>query len=501
MWRSSAAAGRASPRRSSSSRPTWRRSRSSSAATQRAACGARTRSRGSPATCPRSSTPSRSSRSPGRGRTRGGRRSCGTPRRSSSTSAFARASASAPPSPVRNGARTPRAYRLSTDDGDAGRFEVVISAIGLFNGPRYPDWPGLADFAGTSFHTARWEHGHDLAGKRVAVVGTGATAAQVVPTLAPAVEKLYVFQREPGWAVPRGDRDWTPAERRALARPLRRRMARMAAYWRVERMLFLGNDEDARAAVEAAAHGGGLHRLDPRRPARPPARRHPELPDPRQAPRVRQRLLRRPPTRQCRTRAPRGHARHAGRRRRRQGCRARDRRARAGDRVHGRGLPLHPVGAWTRRPRSPRLLGRRAMCVPGYRRSRLPQLLHPLRAEHERRGLAGGADRAPGGVHRPRREAARSGRRHVAGALRPRLRGVGSVCDLAQRAAGLRRGAQLLPRPLGESRHAVAREHDRVLVSHALPGTGDAAGGVPTRRRGAACRRAGADERAEEVRS
>ena len=64
------------------------------------------------------------------------------------------------------------------------RFNAVISALGLLNVPRYPDWPGLDTFKGPKFHTARWEHHHELDGKHVAVVGTGSTAAQVVPALA-----------------------------------------------------------------------------------------------------------------------------------------------------------------------------------------------------------------------------------------------------------------------------------------------------------------------------
>jgi cation diffusion facilitator CzcD-associated flavoprotein CzcO len=80
----------------------------------------------------------------------------------------------------------------------------VVSALGLLNYPKYPDWPGLDDFAGPKFHTFRWEHEHDLTGKRVAVVGTGSTATQVVPEIAPLVDTLYLFQREPGWVVPKG---------------------------------------------------------------------------------------------------------------------------------------------------------------------------------------------------------------------------------------------------------------------------------------------------------
>jgi cation diffusion facilitator CzcD-associated flavoprotein CzcO len=104
-------------------------------------------------------------------------------------------------------------YRVRTEDGADEEFDVVVSALGLLNVPRYPSWPGLDEFAGISFHTSRWEPEHDLTGKRVAVVGTGSTAAQVVPAIAGEVEQLYVFQREPGWVEPKYERTFTRRER------------------------------------------------------------------------------------------------------------------------------------------------------------------------------------------------------------------------------------------------------------------------------------------------
>jgi cation diffusion facilitator CzcD-associated flavoprotein CzcO len=92
-------------------------------------------------------------------------------------------------------------------------FDVVISAVGLLSVPRIPEWPGLAEFGGTAFHTAEWRPGHDLTGQRVAVVGTGSTAAQLVPALAEKAAKLYVFQREPGWIEPKLVKTFSPAER------------------------------------------------------------------------------------------------------------------------------------------------------------------------------------------------------------------------------------------------------------------------------------------------
>lgn len=104
-------------------------------------------------------------------------------------------------------------YVVRLADGEELAFDIVVSCLGLLNQPSYPDWPGLDTFTGPAFHTARWEHEHDLRGARVAVVGTGSSGAQVVAALAPIVERLVVFQREPGWVIPKGDRDFTARER------------------------------------------------------------------------------------------------------------------------------------------------------------------------------------------------------------------------------------------------------------------------------------------------
>jgi cyclohexanone monooxygenase len=103
-------------------------------------------------------------------------------------------------------------YTLSTADGDSHEFDVVISALGLLSVPRYPEWPGLETFAGPCFHTSRWED-HDLTGKSVAVVGTGSTAVQIIPAIAPVAGQVHVFQREPGWVEPKNEREYTERER------------------------------------------------------------------------------------------------------------------------------------------------------------------------------------------------------------------------------------------------------------------------------------------------
>lgn len=91
--------------------------------------------------------------------------------------------------------------------------DVVVSATGPLSEPKLPEIPGLAGFPGKVFHSARWDHDYDLRGKRVAVIGTGASAIQIVPAIAPDVERLTLFQRTPAWVMPRTDRAITAVER------------------------------------------------------------------------------------------------------------------------------------------------------------------------------------------------------------------------------------------------------------------------------------------------
>ncbi|MFF8650911.1 flavin-containing monooxygenase [Streptomyces griseoluteus] len=92
--------------------------------------------------------------------------------------------------------------------------DVVVSATGPLSDPKIPDLPGLDSFPGRVFHSARWDHDFDLRGKRVAMVGTGASAIQIVPSIQPEVGRLTVFQRTPPWVMPRMDRAIGTAERK-----------------------------------------------------------------------------------------------------------------------------------------------------------------------------------------------------------------------------------------------------------------------------------------------
>ncbi len=96
-------------------------------------------------------------------------------------------------------------WRLKVEGPGGARVveaNAVISAVGQLNRPRFPDIDGLGDFAGPCFHTAQWDHSVDLAGKRVIVIGTGASACQVIPAIAGSVAELTVFQRTAPWQLP-----------------------------------------------------------------------------------------------------------------------------------------------------------------------------------------------------------------------------------------------------------------------------------------------------------
>jgi len=119
-------------------------------------------------------------------------------------------------------------WTVELGDGSTLSCRTLISATGLFTTPTLPDIEGLTDFAGAAFHTARWDHDCDLAGKRVAVIGTGASAVQIVPSIADRVSQLTVFQRTPVWVSPRPDYalpsadSWLAPRRLGLVRTLAR---------------------------------------------------------------------------------------------------------------------------------------------------------------------------------------------------------------------------------------------------------------------------------------
>ncbi len=100
-----------------------------------------------------------------------------------------------------------RKWRIETEAGERIEADMFVSAVGLFNRPNLPDIPGRDSFAGPAFHSAWWKHDVDLAGKTVAVIGTGASAVQFVPAIAPKVARLHLYQRTPQYVMPKIVRD------------------------------------------------------------------------------------------------------------------------------------------------------------------------------------------------------------------------------------------------------------------------------------------------------
>ena len=109
-------------------------------------------------------------------------------------------------------------WRVGTDAGETLTVRHLIDGSGVLTVPKEPDIPGVAEFAGEKVHTARWDESIELAGKRVAVIGTGASAVQLIPEVAPHVAHLTVFQRTPIWCLPKYDFELPARLRWAMAR-------------------------------------------------------------------------------------------------------------------------------------------------------------------------------------------------------------------------------------------------------------------------------------------
>jgi cation diffusion facilitator CzcD-associated flavoprotein CzcO len=132
-----------------------------------------------------------------------------------------------------------RRWRVRTTRGEfAARY--LIAGAGSLAEPSLPDIPGIARFAGMIMHSARWDHGWQPAGRRVAVVGTGASAIQIVPSIQPAVEHLTVFQRTAAFVVPHTNKPVTGRRKRLYAAaPATQQMSRVTTYW-LRELLALG---------------------------------------------------------------------------------------------------------------------------------------------------------------------------------------------------------------------------------------------------------------------
>jgi cation diffusion facilitator CzcD-associated flavoprotein CzcO len=122
-------------------------------------------------------------------------------------------------------------WLLRTGEGEELSANIFICSSAPLNQPRYPDIPGLGRFRGSLFHSSRWDHDYDFAGKRVAVIGNAASAVQLIPQIAPLVQRLSIFQRSPNWIVPRPDRAYATWEKALFRIPLIGHAHRYLLYW------------------------------------------------------------------------------------------------------------------------------------------------------------------------------------------------------------------------------------------------------------------------------
>lgn len=126
-------------------------------------------------------------------------------------------------------------WRLTTAAGEQHTFDVVVSAVGLFTRPVLPDLIEEETFTGTVMHTARWDHSVELRNARVAVLGTGSTAAQLIPEVAKEAKKVYSVQRSPTWILPKPDRPYTDREKWLFAHvPFAKKIYRTRLWLRSE---------------------------------------------------------------------------------------------------------------------------------------------------------------------------------------------------------------------------------------------------------------------------
>jgi cyclohexanone monooxygenase len=109
-------------------------------------------------------------------------------------------------------------WMLESEKGPLGEFDILINAMGNQHTPLFPDVPGIDSFTGDSWHATRWNHDVDLKGKRVVVVGSAASAVQIVPEVAREASHLTVLQRSANWIMPRGRKEYTAAQRRRFNR-------------------------------------------------------------------------------------------------------------------------------------------------------------------------------------------------------------------------------------------------------------------------------------------
>lgn len=126
-------------------------------------------------------------------------------------------------------------WDLKFTNGYSEKFDFLINGIGGLHVPNLPDIPGLEKFNGVQFHSAQWSHDHDLSGKNVAIIGTAASAVQIIPEIVDKVKSLTVFQRTPNWIRPRMDEGYTASIKKRFAKfDLLRALHRLRIYLMLE---------------------------------------------------------------------------------------------------------------------------------------------------------------------------------------------------------------------------------------------------------------------------
>ena len=125
-------------------------------------------------------------------------------------------------------------WEVQTSAKGSFRTQILINASGPLSTPVTPNFPGRDSFQGKTFHTNNWDHSYDYAGKRVAIIGSGASAAQAIPAIAADVGQLHVFQRTPHWVLPRPDKSFSKVERKLLGVGPLHKALRTVIYWSLE---------------------------------------------------------------------------------------------------------------------------------------------------------------------------------------------------------------------------------------------------------------------------
>ena len=163
-------------------------------------------------------------------------------------------------------------WLITSNHGDH-EAHILITACGQLSVPKIPQFKGLDTFRGPAFHTAQWRHDVDLSGKRVAVIGTGCSAIQVVPAIQPYVESVTIYQRSPAWTIPRLDFAYPAYAQRIFARfPTIQRLDRGDIGLHGARRP--GHDAQTLAPARLSCRRSTPHQQGDRRSA-PPAQGHP----------------------------------------------------------------------------------------------------------------------------------------------------------------------------------------------------------------------------------